>query len=869
MVFGDGISADTLSVEQVDNDLVIGLSATDQLVVTDWFSDPSQQVERFVFTNDNLTINTADEMEGLIGSANQPPIVNAGIADQTTDEDAPFSFTVPADAFTDPDAGDILTYNASTASGGSLPNWLAFDADTRTFSGTPDNNDVGAFDIAVTATDPTGESATDTFQVVVNNVNDAPMLANPLPDQAVDQDAQFSFTIPEDTFQDDDAIHGDTQTFSVALADGSVLPAWLQFDQLTHTLSGTPANADVGMNDIRVTVTDSGGLTANDVFTLTVNDVNDPPMVNVGIEDQATDEDANYSFTIPSDTFSDADMGDTLSYSASLANGGLLPSWLTFDSDTQTFSGIPTNDDVGSIDIRVTATDTTGTQAADIFSLTVNNVNDAPELAQPVSDQTTTIDTPFSLAVPAGTFTDDDIIYGDQLTLSATLANGDSLPDWLVFDPDTGVFSGTPAFFDYGDVTVRLTATDLAGASVNNDFGISVKAPGAVIGTESDETLVGTNQDDVLLGLGGNDVIKGKNSNDRLAGGDGNDDMDGGNGDDILYGQVGDDLLNGGNQNDILDGGLGADVINGGNGDDNLYGQEGNDTLSGGNQNDLLDAGSGNDILNGGNGEDILLGGDGNDILNGGNQSDILDGGSGDDILDGGEGGDQLIGGAGNDQLTGSDQADVMDGGDGNDILIGNNGTDTLLGGSGDDQITGGEQADHIEGGDGNDVIIGNNGTDTLLGGAGDDQITGGNQADFIEGGDGNDIMEGGQGNDVYQLNANYGMDSILDTGGSDTANFTNVSHDQLWLWREGNDLRIGVIGTQDWLTVNDWYVDQQKQIETFNSTDDGYQLLDNQVQQLVDAMAIFDVQSAGDLNVPQEDIDGVQSVIAAAWTST
>ena len=59
------------------------------------------------------------------------------IADQSTDEDAGFSFTVPATSFIDVDAGDSLTLSATLADGSPLPAWLSFDAATQTFSGTP------------------------------------------------------------------------------------------------------------------------------------------------------------------------------------------------------------------------------------------------------------------------------------------------------------------------------------------------------------------------------------------------------------------------------------------------------------------------------------------------------------------------------------------------------------------------------------------------------------------------------------------------------------------------------------------------------------------------------------------------------------
>ena len=372
VIFGREISADTMTVEQVDNNLVVGLSGNDQIVITDWFANSSRYIESFVFTDNTLAIFNAKQMERF--STNQPPVVNAGIPDQATDEDAPFSFTVSANAFSDPDLGDVLSYNAIATSGWTLPAWLSFDTDTRTFSGTPDNNDVGAIDIAVTATDPVGDSATDSFRVVVNNVNDAPVLVNPVQGRETDEDSPFSFTIPADTFADEDAIHGDSQAFSVALADGGVLPAWLQFDQLTRNLSGTPGNDDVGVDKLQVTVTDSGGLTASDAFKVTVNNVNDPPVLASPIPDQNTREGDNFLFSIPTGTFKDIDVGDSLKLITTMEGGSALPEWLTFQSDTGLFSGDVPYDAARLYSIAVSASDQSGTTLSDVFILTVTNV---------------------------------------------------------------------------------------------------------------------------------------------------------------------------------------------------------------------------------------------------------------------------------------------------------------------------------------------------------------------------------------------------------------------------------------------------------------------------------------------------------------
>ncbi len=59
-----------------------------------------------------------------------------------------------------------------------------------------------------------------------------------------------------------------------------------------------------------------------------------------------------------------------------LENGNALPSWLTFNSATRTFSGTPTNDNVGNLNVKAIATDKAGTSANDIFAIAVEKIID-------------------------------------------------------------------------------------------------------------------------------------------------------------------------------------------------------------------------------------------------------------------------------------------------------------------------------------------------------------------------------------------------------------------------------------------------------------------------------------------------------------
>jgi Ca2+-binding RTX toxin-like protein len=110
--------------------------------------------------------------------------------------------------------------------------------------------------------------------------------------------------------------------------------------------------------------------------TLKLNGVNVSPNQEIAITELNTlsftpnpNFNGNLSFIIPANTFAEPDLGDSLTYS--LANGTLLPSGLSFDAATRTFSGTPTGTSAGTYNITVIATDTASASVNDTFTLTV------------------------------------------------------------------------------------------------------------------------------------------------------------------------------------------------------------------------------------------------------------------------------------------------------------------------------------------------------------------------------------------------------------------------------------------------------------------------------------------------------------------
>ena len=106
-------------------------------------------------------------MAAAVVVPNNPPTVANAIPDQSATAGTAFSYAFPANTFSDADTGDTLSYTATKTDATALPTWLAFDAGTRTFSGTPQAADAGTVAVKVTASDGNGGSVSDTFDITV------------------------------------------------------------------------------------------------------------------------------------------------------------------------------------------------------------------------------------------------------------------------------------------------------------------------------------------------------------------------------------------------------------------------------------------------------------------------------------------------------------------------------------------------------------------------------------------------------------------------------------------------------------------------------------------------------------------------------
>lgn len=597
----------TAGITDVDGDvLTFTLEQGDGTALPDWLSFDGSRITGMPPQDFNGLLSlrmrasdgefeVSDPFDFTIVAVNDAPQVLVPLADATSPEDAVFSYTIDPSTFGDVD-GDSLTLAARLGDGSDLPDWLSFDGTTLT--GRPPQDFNGTFEIEITATD--GELvAASTFTVVVDPINDAPVLMAPLADVSAQGDAAIDFSIPADAFAD---VDGDALSFAATLSDGSALPSWLVFDGATQSFTGLAPSSDTQI-DVRVTASD-GELVVSDNFAVVVEGTEAGDSAGFSFHSLESWYDpaygggynVTYQYTVQPEAIADGELKAWEIISAYTGPGVVTGGWVngfpgevgvTFDPDEAVFTNEgqvyqPELDEGQSFQVTVQVNGAPYNESE--FAFAIFDRDPALNLADDG-------DTAVALQ-PAqhwsGGFT-------QNIDLSNTSAV--RIDDWqMVLDiPDgialsvTSVWGATATVLVTGDVLFEAVASNeeiAAGGQASFGFSANYSGVASLQLDNSSFTLTdadarqfdvvlaalgasatgltwtyGTNTPDVITGLDQQaNRIFGGVGDDELTGGDLADWIAGGSGDDVLVGLAGNDVFFGGHGNDQLFGGSGTDT---------------------------------------------------------------------------------------------------------------------------------------------------------------------------------------------------------------------------------------------------------------------------------------------------------------------
>ena len=246
--------------------------------------------------------------------------------------------------FAEPD-GEALTYDATSSNPAAATVSVAGSTVTVTAVAK------GTTDVTVTATDPEGLAATQSFQSMVPNRSPEPV--GTIPDQTV----HVGETVTVDLspyFEDPD---GDPLTYTAASSNSAVATASVSGSTVTITAVAT------GSATITLTARDPGDLTGTQQAGVTVQQLNRAPLA-VGTIPALTLAPGGTTTIDASGYFSDPD-GDALTYTATSSNSAVATA--SVSGSTVTITAVAT----GSATITVTARDPGGLTATQQARITV------------------------------------------------------------------------------------------------------------------------------------------------------------------------------------------------------------------------------------------------------------------------------------------------------------------------------------------------------------------------------------------------------------------------------------------------------------------------------------------------------------------
>ncbi|ENO1794323.1 tandem-95 repeat protein, partial [Vibrio alginolyticus] len=418
---------------------------------------------------DQATVNVT------VNAVNDTPVVESSIADQTLAEDfTPYSINLNT-AFSDVDNVDgELTFSVS----GNSNIQVAIVNGIATFTPTADWN--GSETLTFTATDPSGESVSQTVNFTVAPVADI------VADNAtvVEDTPTIIKVLGNDTFEGDDKVVSLDTNNGPANGTVSVNP--------DGSVTYTPNDNYHGADSFTYIVT-SGGVSESTTVNVDVTPVNDAPVAN---DDAATtQEDTAVTIDVlPNDTDIDGDTLriDSASVPSDQGTVEIVDGKLVFT---------PAENFHGDAEITYTITDGSLTDQATV-NVTVNAVNDTPVVESNIADQTLAEDfTPYSIDLNTA-FSDVDNVDGD---LTFSVSGNSNIQVAIV----NGIATFTPTADWNGSEALTFTATDPGGESVSQTVNFTV-APVADIVADSATVVEDT---PTIIKVLGNDTFEG---NDKV-----------------------------------------------------------------------------------------------------------------------------------------------------------------------------------------------------------------------------------------------------------------------------------------------------------------------------------------------------------------
>ncbi|MBK9947787.1 MAG: cadherin repeat domain-containing protein [Nitrospira sp.] len=277
---------------------------------------------------------------------------------------------------TDPDTGDTKSYSLTDTAGGRFAINSVTGEITVADGTLLDYESATSHSVTVRVTDAGGLTYDETFTINLTNVNEAPTdLA--LSANIVAENAANGTVVGLVTGTDPDT--GDTKSYSLTDTAGGRFAINSVTGEIT-VADGTLLDYESATShSVTVRVTDAGGLTYDETFTINLTNVNEAP-TDLALSANIVAENAANGTVVGLVTGTDPDTGDTKSYSLTDTAGGRFAINSVTGEITVADGTLLDYESATSHSVTVRVTDAGGLTYDETFTINLTNVNEAPNL---------------------------------------------------------------------------------------------------------------------------------------------------------------------------------------------------------------------------------------------------------------------------------------------------------------------------------------------------------------------------------------------------------------------------------------------------------------------------------------------------------
>jgi len=405
-----------------------------------------------------LTVNVTDVNETPADIALSASSINENVAANST---------MGTLSSTDPDAGNTFTYTLVAGTGDTDNASFNISGSSLLITSGPDFETKNSYSVRIRTTDQGGLSYEEVFTITINDINETPTDIA-LSASAINENVAANSTVGTLSSTDPDA--SDTFTYTLVAGTGDTDNVSFNISGNSLRITSSPDFETQNSYSVRIRTTDQGGLSYEEAFTITINDVNEDP-TDIALSASSINENVAANSTVGTLNSTDPDVANTFTYTLVIGLGDTDNASFNISSNSLRITTSPDFETQNSYSVRIQTTDQGGLSYEESFTITINDINETPT---DIALSTSSINENVAANSTVGTLSSTDADAGNTFTYTLVAGTGDTDNASFNISGSSLRITSSPDFETKNSYSVRVRTTDQGSLSYEEAFTITI-----------------------------------------------------------------------------------------------------------------------------------------------------------------------------------------------------------------------------------------------------------------------------------------------------------------------------------------------------------------------------------------------------------